>query len=51
MKSFIVLRGVAVQAVGEADINATEFSVQAKLGSNTFRICSNKFLYEEFQTI
>lgn len=51
MKSFIVPRGVAVQAGGEADINATEFSIQAKLGSTTYGICSNKFLDEEFQTV
>jgi len=51
MKSFIVPRGVAVQAGGEADINATEFSLKADLGSNTYGLCSNKFLDEEFQTV
>lgn len=51
MKSFIVPRGVAVQAGGDADINATEFSLRADLGSNTYGLCSNKFLDEEFQTI
>jgi len=51
MKSFIVPRGISVNAGGEADINATDFSVTAKLGSNTYGICSNKFLDEEFQTI
>lgn len=51
MKSFIVPRGIAVQAGGEADINAIEFSVHAELGSQTYGLCSNKFLDEEFQTI
>jgi hypothetical protein len=51
MKSFIVPRGIAVNAGGEADINATEFSVLAQLGSSTYGLCSNKFLDQEFQTI
>lgn len=51
MKSFIVPRGIAVQAGGEADINAIEFSLKAELGSNTYGLCSNKFLDEEFQTV
>lgn len=51
MKSFIVPRGVSVQAGGDADVNATEFTVTAKLGSQTYGICSNKFLDEEFQTV
>ncbi len=51
MKSFIVPRGIAVNAGGEADINATDFSMTSKLGSQTYGICSNKFLDEEFQTI
>lgn len=51
MKSFIVPRGIAVNAGGEADINATEFSVKAELGSKIYGLCSNKFLDEEFQTI
>lgn len=51
MKSFIVPRGVAVQAGGEADINATDFSMRAELGSTTYGIVSNKFLDEEFQTV
>lgn len=51
MKSFIVPRGIAVQAGGEADINATEFFVKADLGSNTYGLCSNRFLDKEFQTV
>jgi hypothetical protein len=51
MKSFIVPRGIAVQAGGDSEINATEFKLTAKLGSQTCGISSNKFLDEEFQTI
>lgn len=51
MKSFIVPRGVSVNAGGNAEINATEFTVSAVLGSTTYGVCSNKFLDEEFQTV
>lgn len=51
MKSFIVPRGIAVNAGGDADENATEIKVSAELGSNTYGLCSNKFLDEEFQTV
>jgi len=51
MKSFIVPRGIAVNAGGDADQDATEFKLSAVLGSNTYGVCSNQFLDEEFQTI
>jgi hypothetical protein len=51
LKSFIVPRGIAVNAGGTADINATEFKVKAELGSTTYGLCSNKFLDKEFQTV
>ncbi len=51
MKSFIVPRGIAVNAGGVADINAIEFSMKAELGSPIFGICSNPFLDEEFKTL
>ncbi len=51
MKSFIVPRGIAVNAGGDANINDTEFKLKAELGSHTYGLCSNKFLDEEFQTI
>ena len=51
LKSFIVPRGIAVNAGGSADINSTEFIVKAELGSPTYGLCSNKFLNDEFQTI
>lgn len=51
MKSFIVPRGVSVNAAGDADQDSTEFKLSATLGSTTYGICSNKFLDEEFQTV
>ena len=51
MKSFIVPRGIAVNAGGDAESDSTEFMVKAELGSNTYGVCSNKFLDDEFQTV
>ena len=51
MKSFIVPRGISVNAGGEADRDSSEFKLSAVLGSHIYGICSNQFLDEEFQTI
>ena len=51
MKSFIVPRGVAVNAGGDADPDSFEFHLTATLGSQTYGLCSNKFLDIEFQTV
>ena len=51
MKSFIVPRGIAVNAGGSSTQDAIEFSLRAELGSQTYGVCSNKFLDEEFQTV
>ena len=51
MKSFIVPRGISVNAGGDADQDSTEISLTATLGSHTYGLCSNKFLDEEFQTV
>ncbi|MCM2349448.1 MAG: hypothetical protein NDI69_05460 [Bacteriovoracaceae bacterium] len=48
MKSFIVPRGIAVNAASDADQDDTEFKLSATLGSQTYGICSIKFLDEEF---
>jgi hypothetical protein len=40
-----------VNAGGDAEQDSTEFQVTAKLGSNIYGVCSNKFLDEEFQTV
>jgi hypothetical protein len=51
MKSFIVPRGVSVQAGGTVESHTQRFSLEADLGSETYGICSNKFLDIEFKTI
>lgn len=51
MKSFIVPRGISVNAGGVSDQDATEFELAATIGSNVYGICSNPFLDEEFQSI
>lgn len=51
MKSFIVPRGVSVNAGGTTDPEATSFEVYAEVGSETYGICSNKFLDREFKTV
>ncbi|WP_127714159.1 heme-binding beta-barrel domain-containing protein [Halobacteriovorax sp. HLS] len=51
MKSFVVPRGVSVLAGGTVSSDANSFEVHAKLGSETYGICSNIFLNEEFKTV
>ena len=45
MKSFIVPRGISVNAGGSAKSGDKKFSVKAELGSATYGVCSNKFLF------
>jgi len=51
MKSFIVPRGISVNAGGTSASNAKSFKVQAKVGSDTYGVASNLFLDREFKTI
>lgn len=51
MRSFVVPRGVTIQAGGTAEPDAKSFSMSAELGSPTYGICSNPFLDEQFQTV
>lgn len=51
MKSFIVPRGISINAGGSAKADAKEFKVSAKVGSETYGLCSNKFLDEEFKSV
>jgi hypothetical protein len=51
MKSFNVPRGISVTAGGTADANSNIFEMAADVGSETYGICSNKFLDEEFKSI
>ncbi len=51
LRCFIVPRGVSVIAGGTAAEDATSFDLEANLGSETYGICSNRFLDQEFKTI
>lgn len=51
LKSFIVPRGVAVNAGGTIEVDAKEFTVSADVGSETYGISSNIFLNEEFKSV
>jgi hypothetical protein len=44
-------RGQALMAAGEAAADATEFTVEAKIGSEVYGILSNPFLDEAFRTL
>jgi hypothetical protein len=51
IKSFIVPRGNTVMAGGTAAADAKNFEMVAEVGSETYGVCSNKFLAEEFRII
>jgi len=51
MRCFIVPRGVTVIAGGTVEADATSFGLAAEAGSETYGICSNRFLDEEFKTV
>jgi len=51
MRCFVVPRGVTVIAGGTVAPDATSFQLAAEVGSETYGICSNKFLDEEFKTV
>jgi hypothetical protein len=51
MKSFIVPRGVAVNAGGTAESSSKKFTVSADVGSETYGISSNPFLNEQFKSV
>lgn len=49
--SFTIPRGVTVLAGGSTTHDSNSFSVKADAGSETYGICSNPFLIEEFKTV
>ena len=51
MRCFIVPRGVSIIAGGTAKADATAFELAADVGSETYGICSNRFLDAEFKTV
>ena len=51
MRCFLIPRGIALIAGGNAEMNANEFHLEAKSGSCTFGICVNPFLDREFKIV
>lgn len=51
LRSFMIPRGVTVLAGGTVDPGAKTFQLAAEAGSDTYGICSNKFLDREFKTV
>ena len=51
IKSFVVPRGYTVMAGGTAEADAKSFEMMAELGSETYGICSNQWLANEFKTV
>ena len=51
LRCFIVPRGVALIAGGTAEPTSTTFTLLAEAGSDTYGICSNRFLDKEFKTV
>jgi hypothetical protein len=51
MRCTIVPRGVSIIAGGTVEPDAKEFDLAADVGSETYGICSSKFLDEEFKTV
>ncbi len=51
LKSFVIPRGVCVNAGGESSTDAQELLLQAKLGSEVYGLCSNPFLDKEFKSL
>ncbi len=51
LRCFMVPRGVTVIAGGTVEATSKIFSLAADVGSETYGICSNRFLDAEFKTI
>lgn len=51
LRCFMVPRGVTVLAGGTVEPNARSFELVANAGSDTYGICSNLFLDQEFKTV
>lgn len=51
MRAFMVPRGTVLLAGGTASADATEFTMTAELGSNTYGIVENRYLSENASTV
>ena len=51
LRCFMVPRGVTILAGGTVEPDARTFELAADVGSETYGICSNQFLDQEFKTV
>lgn len=51
LNSFAVPRGIVINAGGTVEPDATSFELVAEAGSETFGICQNPFLIENFKVV
>lgn len=51
LASFAVPRGIVINAGGTVEPNATSFELVAEAGSDTYGICQNPFLIENFKVV
>ena len=51
LRCFVVPRGITILAGGTVEPDASSFQIAADAGSDTYGICSNKFLDREFKTV
>lgn len=51
LNSFAVPRGIVVNAGGIVEPNSTEFELVAEAGSETYGVCQNPFLIDNFKVV
>ncbi len=51
LASFAVPRGIVINAGGAVEPNATSFELAAEAGSETYGICQNPYLIENFKVV
>lgn len=49
--TFVVPRGISIQAGSTVEPDATDFDLVAEAGSDTYGICQNPFLHENFRLV
>ena len=51
LNTYVVPRGISIQAGGTAEPDATRFELAADAGSETYGICQNPFLHANFKVV
>ncbi len=51
LSSFAVPRGIVINAGGKIEPDATSFEMVAEAGSETYGICQNPYLIENFKVV